>query len=584
MSKENQKNETVVSEVEGLRRDVAKLKTLNDQLNEEKRLLKESLERYHTILERLEEGYYEIDNFGNFTFFNESMRNMFGYTREELLGMNNRKYTAPETVIKMNNISKDIYKTGKAAKIVDYEIVRKDGARRMLELSASPLRDPLGAQVGLCGVARDVTKRKKAEKKLIEAEKRLSEIVNFLPDATFAIDREGNVIAWSRTMEKMTCIKARAIINKGNYEYALPFYGKRRPMLVDLVFLENKEMEDTYPFIHRGKSAIVAETNIAFGNGRTVTLWTKASAIYDSEGKIVGAIESLRDISAPKNAEKKLRKSEEKYRTLLESIDEGYFEVDLSGTFTFVNDVLCKIFRYSRGELLEMSNKTYTNEQTVRKLKKVFKNIYKTGFPAKVVDFDIMRGDGEARILEMSVSIVKDSSENPSGFRGILRDVTDRKQMEIALAKRERELEIKSRNLEEANTALKVLLKQREEDKKELEQSVLANVKQLIKPFMEKLETTKLDENQKICVDTVNTNLDNIVSPFLHNMGLHCYRLTPQEIHIANLVKEGKTTKEIAGFLNLSTRTVEFHRDSLRNKFGLKNKKNNLRSYLITLS
>lgn len=584
MSDKNEGKKTFVSKPEESRLNVEKLKALNDKLNEENRILKESRERYHTILESLEEGYYELDNFGNFIFFNESMRNMFGYTREELLGMNNREYTAPEIVAKMNRISKDIYKTGKAVKVVDYEIVRKDGTRRMLELSASPLRNSSGMQVGLCGVARDVTRRKKAEKRLIETEKRLSEIVDFLPDATFAIDLEGKVIAWSRTMEKMTGIKANNILNKGNHEYALPFYGKRRSMLVDLVFIEDKEIEGTYPFIHRGKNAIVAENNITFDNGRNVTLWVKASAIYDSEGKIVGAIESLRDISAPKNAEKKFQKSEEKYRTLLESIDEGYFEVDFSGKFTFVNDVLCRVFQYSRDELLEMNNKAYTNELTLSKLNEVFDNIYKTGCPAKVIDYDIIRKDGETRMLEMSVSLVKDSSEKPSGFRGILRDVTERKRMEIALAKRERELEIKSMNLEEANTALKVLLKQRDEDKKELEHSVLANVKQLIKPFMEKLETTKLDENQKVCIDTINTNLDNIISPFLNNLGLSCYRLTPQEIHIANLVKEGKTTKEIAGFLNLSTRTVEFHRDNLRKKFGLKDKKNNLRSYLITLS
>ena len=102
--------------------------------------------------------------------------------------------------------------------------------------------------------------------------------------------------------------------------------------------------------------------------------------------------------------------------------------------------------------------------------------------------------------------------------------------------------------------------------------------------FIERLGQSNLDSVQLACVRTLKSNLENIVSPFLRNIGLDHFNLTPQEIHIANLVKDGRTTKEIAALLNLSSRTVEFHRANLRMKLDLKNKKSNLRSYLLSIS
>jgi len=162
-------------------------------------------------------------------------------------------------------------------------------------------------------------------------------------------------------------------------------------------------------------------------------------------------------------------------------------------------------------------------------------------------------------------------------------EVDDRRKAEEKVKTREQELEIKSRYLEEANTALKVLLKHREEDKTELQENVLSNVRELIQPYIEKMKNYQLVADQSACLNVIETNLNNIVSPFLRNITLNQFNLTPREIQVANLVKEGKTTKEIAELLNLSTRAVEFHRDNIRNKLGLKNKKSNLRSILLSL-
>lgn len=161
-------------------------------------------------------------------------------------------------------------------------------------------------------------------------------------------------------------------------------------------------------------------------------------------------------------------------------------------------------------------------------------------------------------------------------INGILFDITEGK-------KAEEQLEIKTRSCEDANVALKVLLKQREEDRTELEEKVLANVKDAVVPFLKKLKNTSLNERQKAFVDIVESNLKDIISPFSRRMSSGYSNLTPAEMQIANLIKQGNTTKEIADLLNLSSRTINFHRENIRSKLGIKNKKVNLRSHLISL-
>jgi DNA-binding NarL/FixJ family response regulator len=154
--------------------------------------------------------------------------------------------------------------------------------------------------------------------------------------------------------------------------------------------------------------------------------------------------------------------------------------------------------------------------------------------------------------------------------------------LEQRVEERTRELRLKSENLEDMNTALKVLLKKREEDKTELEEKVIYNIKEMVMPFLEKMARTRLDDRQRTYLEILSANLDDIVSPFAKTLSTRYLNLTPSEIQIANLVKHGKTTKEIADLLSLSTRTIESHRDSIRKKLGIKNQKANLRTHLMS--
>jgi DNA-binding CsgD family transcriptional regulator len=166
---------------------------------------------------------------------------------------------------------------------------------------------------------------------------------------------------------------------------------------------------------------------------------------------------------------------------------------------------------------------------------------------------------------------------------GNIVDINEHKQAEEALKEKEEELNIKTNSLEEVNTALRVLLKRRDEDKRELEENVLSNVKELVVPFLKKVKNSQLNPKQLSNINIVESNLNEIISPFLRNLSSKWLHLTPTEIRVAHLIKEGKTTKEIGKMMALSPRTIETHRKNMRKKLGIEKNKGNLRSHLLTL-
>jgi len=185
---------------------------------------------------------------------------------------------------------------------------------------------------------------------------------------------------------------------------------------------------------------------------------------------------------------------------------------------------------------------------------------------------------------ELGIRVKERTAELVTMTEQLKQEINERKKTEEALRERERELETKTHNLEESNIALKVLLKRREEDKTELEEKILLNVKELVIPYLEKLKKNILDEKQKIYVSILESNLNDITSSFSHRLSSKYMNFTPTEIQIANLLRQGKTSKEIAELTNSSPKAVAFHRENIRRKLGLKNKKTNLKSYLLSLT
>jgi PAS domain S-box-containing protein len=247
-------------------------------------------ERYRAIVEEMEEGYYEVDLAGRYTFFNDVICSRLGYTREELMGIDYRVYTPKEDVERTYKVHNEIYRTGKPRRWYPAVNIAKDGTRVYIETSILPMRDSQGRVIGFRGISRDVTERKRADEAL--------------------------------------------------------------------------------------------------------------------------------------------RQSEEKYRTVLQEMDEGYYEVDLAGNYTFVNDVLCARLGYTREEMIGINYQVYTPEEDVKKVYQVYNEVYRTGKPRRWYPVINIAKDGTRLYIENSILLMRNSEGGIIGFRGISRDVTERKRME----------------------------------------------------------------------------------------------------------------------------------------------------------
>lgn len=251
---------------------------------------------------------------------------------------------------------------------------------------------------------------------------------------------------------------------------------------------------------------------------------------------------------------------------------------DLEGRLIYVNDAAVKLWRYDNKQ--EMLGRSLSEFWEGDRISLTIEELHCKGFSAGQ---DLAkRKDNSVFNVEYSANLIRDENGKPLAMFGAFVDITKRKKAQRLSRIKQQELETKSKELEEVNAALRVLLKKREEDKIELEEKVLSNVKKIIEPYFEKLQRSNLSERQKIYLDIIQTNLGDIISPFAHKLSSIYYHLTPQEIQIAGLVKQGKTNKEIATIMNLSLKTIEFHRTNIRKKLGLKTRKANLRTHLMS--
>ena len=184
---------------------------------------------------------------------------------------------------------------------------------------------------------------------------------------------------------------------------------------------------------------------------------------------------------------------------------------------------------------------------------------------------------------ELEEKVKERTAELTDSNLQLKQEIIERTRVEEALRAGEEDLGLQAQKLEDVNAALRVLLRRHEEDKIELEEKVLANMKDLVSPYIDKIKQSRLNPSQKNCMEVIESNLNDIISPFSRKLSSKYLNLTPREIQIAGLIKDCKTSKEIANFLNTSITTVAFHRRNIRIKLGLSNKKANLSTHLQSL-
>ena len=276
---------------------------------------------------------------------------------------------------------------------------------------------------------------KGAEKALLAANRCLFDIIDFLPDATFAIDKERRVVAWNRAIEKMTGVAASDMLGRGNYEYSLPFYGERRPIFIDLLFESGDgNLSGKYTNIDKLGDAIIGETCIPSLRGKEVYLFGKVSALRDVEGNVVGAIESIRDVTDRKVAEEALRQSEAKYRAIFENATEGIFQIAADGIFLNLNQAFARIFGYASPEELihgvrHINHQMYVHPEDREKIKDI---LAETG-QIQNNDCEFIDKQGRKKWVSINAHTVRDATGCFLYYEGTVTDISERKLMEQKL-------------------------------------------------------------------------------------------------------------------------------------------------------
>ena len=310
-------------------------------------------------------------------------------------------------------------------------------------------------------------------------------------------------------------------------------------------------------------------------------LWALFDIRYIRRGtRICGATVAIYDNDERKKAEIALHHSEKRFRTLVETMAEGLAMMNAQGDIVYINRRLAAMSGYPAEELVGRNVREIIDPQAIVPLEDILTGHLKG--EGQSYEFTWTDRFGHQNTSILSPQTLYDEDDLFCGTFTVVTDITEQKKTQRALRNREKELKQKNIRLEEINTALRTLVKIREEDKTEIEETVVASIHQLADPLLDRLKNSGLNERQKSYVAILEANLKEIIAPFSRHIATQYIELTPAEVEVANLVKHGRKTKEIASLLNISVRTVEMHRRNIRQKLGLRHKNANLRTFLLS--
>ncbi|MGM0451720.1 MAG: PAS domain S-box protein [Thermodesulfobacteriota bacterium] len=382
---------------------------------------REAKSRYRLLADNVRDIIFTMDLDLNYTYISPSIEKIRGYTPEEVVGRNFAEMTAPETAQKARSIVAEELEIEDSRgvdsgrfRIIETELFCKDGSTVWTEAKFSFIRDQFNQPVGVIGVNRDITERKQIDNQLKESEEKFRTLAEACPFAIMIYQDDYWVYA-NPAAEQISGYSRQEL-------YGMRFWEIVHPADQGLVRNRGSQRQSgrnappSYDFRIVNKSGELRWTSL-----------TGASFIY--QGQPAGLITVI-DITQRKQAEEDLRKSEEKYRNIIETIEDGYYEVDLAGNFTLFNEMVCRLSGYNEEEMKGVNYRQYTDEANAQKLYEVFNTVYRTGKSASALDVEIIRRDASRRFIEISASLVKDAAQQVVGFRGIIRDVTERRQAE----------------------------------------------------------------------------------------------------------------------------------------------------------
>jgi PAS domain S-box-containing protein len=384
-----------------------------------------------------------IDEDGRFLHINPKFREIFGYDLSDIpCGHEWFRKAYPDPAYRYEVIWTWIHDRQScrpgSKRSRTFTVTCKDGTRNITRFVAVELND--GVDLLTC---EDITERRRNREALRLAHQQLLDIIDFLPDATFVIDQEKKVIAWNRAMEKLTGLKKHEIMGKGEYAYAVPFYGKPRPMLIDLVSSQDEKIESQYIHFARNGSTLYSECPAPFLPDKNKYLWAKASPLLDSNGKLVGSIESIRDITERKWMNEKLERAEASYKALVEEIPAVIYTaaLDYDSTTLYVSPQVKAVLGFTPADYRAdpgIWHKTLHPDDRERVMRELAESLAE-GHRFRS-EYRMISRDGRVVWFRDEAIAVKDNNGKPLFLQGVMIDLTERKLAEEALHESEEAL------------------------------------------------------------------------------------------------------------------------------------------------
>jgi len=543
--------------------DITEQRQMQEALRESELFLKET-----QMIARL--GGWKANPHTDYLEWSEGVYSIIEAPRDYAPGFaEGRKYFPPEYAPVLRGKLIDCLKTG-APFQVELLVITDTGKRRWAEIRGlAPVIE--GERSYVVGTLQDITERKEMELALRDSEERFRLFMDNSPTIAWIKDEQGRYVYLSKTLEKRFGVRGKDWIGKTDAELWPPEIA------------ENFRKNDMAVLAAGHPIEVTEQTINADGNR---SHWLNSKFPFCAAGNFYIAGIGL-DITARKKAEEEVRFLSQ----VVEQSTDSIVCSDAEFRIIYMNRSAEKLFGWSKEELLGKTPDIFNAEPAADEIQK---EIYASLLSGKAYLGEALnrRKDGSTFYCQFLVSPLFDIDGRLIGSIGSQRDITDRKKAQDELAthrerledlvrERTRELEDKTQILEELNAATRALLRQREEDRKELEERFVANMKNLILPYAEKMKRTRLDERQTSYLGIMETHLNEIMSPLMRTMQHHNF--TPTEAQVASLIKDGKATKDIAEIMGIATSSIDTHRKSIRKKLGLSNAKVNLQSHLRSL-
>ncbi|MHC1743799.1 MAG: PAS domain S-box protein [Syntrophobacteraceae bacterium] len=542
-----------------------KSRLLRQKHETERKRAEDALRLHSLVLDQIQDRVAITDIRGRLTYVNDSQCRAMKRSRQELIGRSAECFgDDPARGATQREILEQTLALGQwRGEVVNFG---SDGAESIVDVRTTMVRDKEGVVVALCGVGTDITERKRAEEEL----RKYKQIVSYAPDRIALVDKDYRYRIVNDAYESYLGLKREQILGR---------------MVAEFVG-EDAFQEYVKEYLDRCLAGEIVNYEAWFSY---TTLGRRCLDItyfpyVDNQGQSLGVVGDIKDVTERRIAEEALRESEALLNSTQRLTRVGGWEWEVDRQIMTWTEETYRIhglapedFHPDSPEHIARSLACYEPEDRLR-IVNAFRRCAEEGEPYDM-ELPFTAADGRRLYIRTTANPERDG-ERVVRVIGNIMDITERKQAEDELLEKKRMLEEQARHLEEVNTALKVLLDRREEEKRKVAQDLHANIQQLITPYLERAKTRVSDSEGKTLLGIIESNLNLLADDLIKALPVVSSGLTPTEMRVADLVRHGKGNKEIAGLLGISINAVAFHRKNIRKKLGLKYEKINLQAFL----